>query len=145
VTLVEANARKCGFIEQAIDALELSNASVANVRAEAWPAGIGAFDLVTARALAGLDVVAEYAAPLLVAGGHLVAWRGRREPEMEAAAVRAAAILGLSVHDPLHVQPYENAMHRYLHQMAKVAPTPSRFPRRPGMAQKRPLGAQQSI
>ena len=47
-------------------------------------ASASAFDLVTARALAPLEVVAEYAAPLLRVGGTLVAWRGRRDPESEA-------------------------------------------------------------
>ena len=59
--------------------------------AEAWPEGLGSCDLVTARALAPLAVVAEYAAPLLRMGGTLVAWRGRRDPDDEAAAQRAAA------------------------------------------------------
>jgi len=56
------------------------------------------FDVVTARALAPLEVVAEYAAPLLRVGGTLVAWRGRREPESEAAAARAAGELGRPGH-----------------------------------------------
>jgi 16S rRNA (guanine527-N7)-methyltransferase len=39
------------------------------------------------------------------------------------------------------VHPYPGAEHRHLHVLRKVAPTPNRFPRRPGMARKRPLGA----
>jgi 16S rRNA (guanine527-N7)-methyltransferase len=38
------------------------------------------------------------------------------------------------------VEPFEGARERHLHVMRKVAPTPGRFPRRPGMAVKRPLG-----
>ena len=105
------------------------------------PKGSGCCDLVTARALAPLAVVAEYAAPLLALGGTLVAWRGRRDPVDEAAAGRAAAELGLEAREPIHVEPYPGALHRHLHVMVKVAPTPDRFPRRPGVARKRPLGA----
>ncbi len=111
-----------------------------NARAESWPEGLGACDLVTARALAPLAVVAEYAAPLLALRGSMVAWRGRREPEDEAAGDRAAAELGLELGAVVRVQPYPGALHRHLHVMRKVAPTPDRFPRRPGMARKRPLG-----
>jgi 16S rRNA (guanine527-N7)-methyltransferase len=141
VSLVESNARKCAFMQRAIEASGADNAAAVHARAESWRDGIGACDLVTARALAPLVVVAEYAAPLLAQGGALVAWRGRRDPEDEAAAARAASELGLQIGDVIHVEPYPGALHRHLHVMVKVALTPDRFPRRPGMARKRPLGA----
>jgi 16S rRNA (guanine527-N7)-methyltransferase len=140
VALVEANARKCEFMRSAIEAIGLRNAEVVHGRAETWADGLGRCDLVTARALAPLDVVAEYAAPLLKIGGALVAWRGKPEPEVEADASRAAQILGLSVQEPVRVHPFEGAEHRYLHLMVKLSPAPDRFPRRDGVARKRPLG-----
>ena len=69
--------------------------TVVHARAEEWPDGLGAHDLVTARALAALPVILEYAAPLLAEGGHVVAWKGAVSPEEEAAGAAAAAILGL--------------------------------------------------
>ncbi len=141
VSLVESNARKCSFIERATAACGLTNTSIVRARAETWPEGLGRFDVVTARALAPLDVAAEYAAPLLRLGGTLVAWRGRRDAEAEAAAARAAEQLGLELAEPRRVQPYPGAEHRHLHLMLKTAPTPRRFPRRPGIARKRPLGS----
>lgn len=140
VWLVEANARKCRFIAEAIAACGVDHAEVVPARAEEWSEGIGRCDVVTARALAPLAVVAEYAAPLLRRGGALVAWRGRRDPEDEAAGAIAAGMLGLEVDEPVAVTPYEGALHRHLHVMRKVCETPSRFPRRAGMARKRPLG-----
>jgi 16S rRNA (guanine527-N7)-methyltransferase len=140
-TLVESNARKCAFIERAIEVCEVANATVVNARAEAWPEGIAACDLVLARALAPLAVVAEYGAPLLREGGALVIWRGRRDAEDEAAGTRAATELGLQAHAPRHVRPYAGALNRHLQLMFKIAPTPERFPRRPGVARKRPLGS----
>jgi 16S rRNA (guanine527-N7)-methyltransferase len=142
VVLVESNQRKCEFLRRTAEGCGIGNAEVAAARAES----IGVehrerYDLVTARALAPLAVVAEYAAPLLRTGGVLVAWRGRREPQVEAEAGTAAEILGLSVRNPQRVCPYSAAEHRFLHLMSKVSPTPDRFPRRPGVARKRPLGA----
>jgi 16S rRNA (guanine527-N7)-methyltransferase len=141
VTLVESNGRKCAFIRAAAAAAELANVDVVAERAEAWQAGIGTCDVVTARALAPLAVLAEYAAPLLRDAGVLVAWKGRRDMDEEAAAAAAAAELGLAVEQVLPVAPYPGAEHRHLHLLRKTAPTPPRFPRRPGVARKRPLGA----
>jgi 16S rRNA (guanine527-N7)-methyltransferase len=140
ITLVEGNRRKCEFIARAIEILGLTNARAVHGRAETWTEGLNSFDVVTARALAPLDVLAEYAAPLLRPGGALVAWRGKREPEAEADAARAAEILGLALREPARVTPYDGAENRYLHVMTKVEQTPSRFPRRDGVARKRPLG-----
>lgn len=141
ITLIESNARKCAFIEAAATAANVENACVVADRAESWGEGIGACDVVTARALAPLGVIAEYAAPLLRPGGVLVAWKGRRDVEEERAAAGAAAQLGLVPEEVRSVVPYAGAEHRHLHVLRKVAPTPERFPRRPGMARKRPLGA----
>jgi 16S rRNA (guanine527-N7)-methyltransferase len=140
VVLVDSNARKCAFIEAVAEACGLAHTTVVHARAEAWPDGLHRFDLVTARALAPLGVVAEYAAPLLRMGGSLLVWRGRRDRDAEALAARAASLLGLEVGEPQRVHPYAGANHRHLQLMLKVSPTPDGFPRRPGMARKRPLG-----
>lgn len=137
---MESVGRKCAFITRAAEACEVGNAEAVHARAEEWTDGREGCDLITARALAPLAVVAEYAAPLLTLGGFLVAWRGRRDPEDEAAGARAAADLGLEPGPVIRVEPYPGALHRHLHVMRKAAPTPDRFPRRPGMARKRPLG-----
>lgn len=140
VALVESNGRKCAYIRAAAEAAGVDVEVVAE-RAESWAAGIGTRDLVTARALAPLAVLAEYAAPLLREGGVLVAWKGRRNPDEERAAALAADQLGLVLDEVRAVRPHPDVDHRHLHVLRKIAPTPPRFPRRPGMARKRPLGA----
>jgi 16S rRNA (guanine527-N7)-methyltransferase len=141
VALVESNSRKCAFIARAADRCRIANADAVHSRAEEWRAGLGRCELVTARALAPLAVVLEYAAPLMAVGGALIAWRGRRDPEAEAAARSAAEILGLVETEVRVVEPYRGVEHRHLHVFSKVSATPDRFPRRPGVARKRPLGA----
>jgi 16S rRNA (guanine527-N7)-methyltransferase len=138
--LIDGSSRKCEFMRRAADAMGLTNVEVLHNRAETWRAGFGACDVVTARAVAALDIVEEYAAPLLRIGGSLVVWRGRRDLEVEADGLRAAEILGLEQHPPLRVEPYERADNRHLHVYTKVRSTPERFPRRDGVARKRPLG-----
>ncbi|HEV7174876.1 MAG TPA: 16S rRNA (guanine(527)-N(7))-methyltransferase RsmG, partial [Solirubrobacteraceae bacterium] len=138
VSLVESSIRKCEFLERALRACDLGNVEVVPARIEEWNASV---DVVTARALAPLEVVVEYAAPLLKIGGTLVVWRGQREPIDEAAAAKAAEIVGIRAGEIRSVQPYPAAQYRHLHLMSKVMDTPSRFPRRPGIARKRPLGS----
>jgi 16S rRNA (guanine527-N7)-methyltransferase len=139
VSLVESNGRKCEFIERAAAVAAAGNARAVRARAEEWAEGRGACDGVTARALAPLAVLVEYAAPLLRDGGVLVAWKGRRDEQEEAAGARAAEIVGLEPESPIAVDVGPAAEHRHLHVFRKVAPTPPEFPRRAGMARKRPL------
>jgi 16S rRNA (guanine527-N7)-methyltransferase len=139
VVLVESVGRKGAFMERCIAAMGLRNAEVVVARAEEWAAGMGACDVVTARALAPLNVLVEYAAPLLREGGVLVAWKGRRDGEEEEHGRAAAARLGMEVEEIRPVSPFPEAESRHLVAVRKIAPTPAGFPRRPGMARKRPL------
>jgi len=141
VALVESVGRKCAWLERAIEAMGLSNTEVVNARAEQWPAGLAANDLVTARALAPLNVLVEYAAPLLVDHGAFVAWKGQRDRAEETDGAAAAARLGLEPAQVLHVIPFPSARNHHLYLYLKVGSTPNGYPRRPGMASKRPLKA----
>lgn len=147
VDLIESAGRKAAVISRLAQAARVENARAVTARAEEWAAtpaalggGGGAYGAVTARAVAPLAVLAEYAAPLLAEGGVLVAWKGARSAEEEAGGRAAAEHLGLEVGEVLRVLPFEGARDRHLHVFRKTAPTPERFPRRPGMAAKRPLG-----
>jgi len=140
VALVESNHRKCDFIQTVIDRLALANARPVCARVEEWGEGGGANDLVVARAVASQPVVLEYAAPLLRLGGHLLDWRGARSNAEEEAALRAAEELGLERTRVERVQPFLAARDHHLHLFAKTTPTPERYPRRAGIARKRPLG-----
>jgi len=139
VVLVESVGRKAEFLRRTADAVGLARVEVVAARAEEWRPGLGACDVVTARALAPLNVLAEYAAPLLRDAGVLVAWKGRRDADEERDGAAAAARLGLAVEEVRSVHPWPEAQARHLHVLRKVAPTPPGFPRRPGMARKRPL------
>lgn len=139
VTLVESEGRKAGWLGRA--SATIPNVRVVSDRSEYLAVREReAVPLVTMRALGPLPVALELAAPLVCVGGTVVAWRGDDgEPATEAAGMRAAEILGLSPHAPVAVSPFPGARRR-LQVFDKIAPTPARFPRRPGRAAKRPLG-----
>lgn len=141
VALVESASRHCRYLSRAVEAAGLGNVDVVHARAEEWAGGLGSHDLVTARALAALPVLCEYAAPLLAEGGSLVAWKAAVSAGELADGAAAARVLGLEVVGAVHVVPYAGARDHSLHVLRKIAPTPERFPRRAGMAVKRPLSA----
>jgi 16S rRNA (guanine527-N7)-methyltransferase len=141
VSLVESSARKCSFLERAAAEMGLANVEAVPLRAESWEDGIGACDVVTARAVAPLNVLVEYSAPLLADSGTFVAWKGRRDVIEESDGEAAAAATGLGPGRVVAVTPWDGAEHLHLHLYVKVGLTPNRYPRRPGMASKRPVRA----
>lgn len=123
VTLLEANGRKAAFLERV--AADFPNVTVLRGRAEEQQ--VDTFGVAVARALAPPAVAAEWCLPLVRPGGGVVLYVG---PAADVAAVAVvAARVGGGVperHDGVIVIP-------------KAGPTPPGFPRRPGMARKRPL------
>ena len=146
VDLIESVRRKADFICEASAAAGIENARAIAARSEEWArerppvGGREAYDAVVARAVGSLEALAELAAPLLRKGGVLVAWKGGRDEAEEAAGRAAAAELGLQAAEVLPVKPFKGARQRHLHLYVKEKETPPDFPRRAGMAAKRPLG-----
>ena len=146
VTLLDAVAKKCAFLEAAVAAAGLSGrARVVCARSEHYASagspGRDAHAVVLARAVSELPVLVELAAPLLAEDGVLLASKTRRalEDEGDAAAV-AAARCGLALEPPvlLSASPLDEAVCAVFR---KKAPTADWLPRREGVAAKRPLGA----
>jgi 16S rRNA (guanine527-N7)-methyltransferase len=131
VTLVESVARKASFLAATAAALGV-DAEVVAERSELYARGSGRdrFALALARALAPPPVAAELCLPLVRPGGRLVLWTG----DVDEAAVAAAAVRLCA--EIAQVVPYGG---RRLVVLRKTGPTPEAFPRRPGMAGKRPL------
>jgi 16S rRNA (guanine527-N7)-methyltransferase len=123
LTLLEAERRKCLFLERF--AAELPNLEVVWGRAEEQPTD--AFGVALAKALAKPPVAVELCVPLVRPGGVAVLWLGRSvDPTSVAGVAERLAATVESDLDGLLV-------------LRKVGPTPPGFPRRPGMAKKRPL------
>ena len=132
VTMVESVGRKAAFLRATCDALGLS-AEVVAERAEEFgrKAGRDRYPLATARALAPPVVAAELTLPLVRPGGHLVLWAGVVD---RSAVDVAVADLASEV-----VDERPTGERRRLLVVRKLGPTPDRFPRRTGVAARRPL------
>lgn len=123
IVLLEASRRKCDFLESI--ARDFANARVVRGRAEEQ--ATDAFGVAVAKALAQPPVALEWCLPLVAPGGAAILLVG---PSADAAAAaRVSAQLGGG--EPEH--------HPGILVVAKLTPTPAGFPRRPGLARKRPL------
>lgn len=140
-TLIDSVGRKVEFMNQAISALSLGNVVAIKSRSEEWAQGDGweSCDLVTARAVAPLEALAELASPLLRTSGSLVAWKGEREPDGEEKVGLLGDRLAMELDRVVPVVPFPGSRERHLYILKKTGPTPDGIPRRPGMVRKRPL------
>ena len=123
VTLLEAERRKCRFLERW--AAELPNVRVVWGRAEEQP--IEEYGVAVAKALAAPPTAAEWCLPLVRKGGLALLWVGP-SADREACAAVATELGGRVEEAPAG-----------LLALRKSTATPPGFPRRPGVAKKRPL------
>jgi 16S rRNA (guanine527-N7)-methyltransferase len=140
--LVDSSSKKVNFLNQLIYKLNLSGVNAVHGRAEDlakeldWRAS---FDFVTSRAVASLNVLAEYTVPFLRKGGSAFLYKGPEYQEEIDEAKNALKTLGAEVKETIELDvPGLNA-ERYLIILEKIEKTPSKFPRRPGIPNKRPL------
>ena len=140
-TLIDALGKRVDFLNEVIGQLGL-NAEALHLRAEdaaRSPALREGFDLATARAVAPMNVLCEYLLPFVRVGGHVLALKGPGLEAELAGAENALALLGGELERACPVQlPGRDWDHRAV-WLRKVSPTPDRYPRRAGLAEKRPL------
>jgi 16S rRNA (guanine527-N7)-methyltransferase len=142
MTLLESSRKKVAFLEHLVQCLGLAGVELLWARAE--EAGQDAhhrerYDVVLARAVAELVVLAEYCLPFCRKGGCLVAQKGAGiESELKEAEA-AVRLLGGRLREVKALQLAGLKEPRSLVLIEKVHQTPDKYPRRPGMPKKRPL------
>lgn len=143
VVLVDSVRKKMEAAAKIARELELENVECVWGRAEEIAAQGSphreAHDVVTARALAQLNVLLEYASPLLALGGSLVAWKGAPSEVERAAASVAAKKLGFGDEALIDSAALGSGVARSFYVAKKQSVTPPGLPRRPGIALKRPI------
>lgn len=128
VTLLEATGWKCDFLREV--ARDFPNVSVVHGRAEEQETD--RFGVAVAKALAPPAVAAEWCLPLVAPGGAAILYTGDANGGLATAAEALAAA-------PPEVHQVEGAERHRLVVLRKLRATPDGFPRRPGLARKRPL------
>jgi 16S rRNA (guanine527-N7)-methyltransferase len=142
MTLLEATRKKVDFCQHVIDHLQLADTRAVWGRAEDVgrdPDYREHYDLVFARAVADLSVLAEYTLPFCQIGGQVIAQKGISAQQETHAAEHAIGLLGGQVQRVIPVELHGLAEMRNLVVIDKTTRTPERYPRRAGMPAKRPL------
>jgi 16S rRNA (guanine527-N7)-methyltransferase len=142
MTLVESIGKKCDFLRSVVGAMELNRVEVVTKRSEEL--GLDKdyrekFDFAFARALSNLSTLIEYGLPFLKLGGLLIAHRGRTAADEVTRVNVALEELGGEVTEVRHYDVAELGGSRSLVVVKKVKPTSKHYPRRIGVASKRPL------
>lgn len=134
-TLLEATQKKANFLAETARALGLSNVRVEQSRAESFGQGAGRehFAAATSRAVSRLPVLLELTLPLVRSGGVSIAIKGAQAELEIAEAERALSLL----HG--QVELLEQTATGQVVVVRKLAPTPRRYPRRPGEPKRSPL------
>lgn len=141
-TLLDTRKKRCEFMESVKYKLKLENVTVIWGRAEELgklPQYRNRYQISCARALAAMPVLLEYLAPFIKIGGYAMLYKGSSAVEDIASAKNAADVLGFGNFENLpYSLPKEDAK-LHMVKWLKTNETPERYPRKPGIALKRPL------
>jgi 16S rRNA (guanine527-N7)-methyltransferase len=142
LTLVESVGKKAMFCQHIVRLLGLEHVNVIKARAEE----VGQdshhreqYDWAVARAVAKLNVLSEFLLPLVKIGGRMLAQKGESGPAEAQSAEKAMKLLGGNLRELVQVNLPGVAEDRYLVLVDKVAATPPKYPRKPGIPAKQPL------
>jgi 16S rRNA (guanine527-N7)-methyltransferase len=141
LTMIESTGKKARFLENTVTNLGLERTYIFSQRAEVLARGTlrNRFDVVTARAVAPLNILLEYAMPLLWKGGLFIAYKGPGAHEEIEAAKRAADILGGELQEKWEFN-LNGEYKRIILIFKKTEDTPDEFPRENKNLLRKPLG-----
>jgi 16S rRNA (guanine527-N7)-methyltransferase len=142
LSLLEARKKKTMFLEKATEEMNFQQVEILNGRTETFGKDTDhreKYDIAISRAVARLNVLSEYCLPLVRVGGLFIAQKGRSYREEAEKSLKAVQVLGGELIGVESVRiPFIN-QERYLLVIKKIKDTPSEYPRKVGLPQKRPL------
>lgn len=143
VTLLDAQQKRLNFLQAVIDRLSLKNVTLVHARAEDGARNKEhreQYDLAVARAVAPLNVLAEYLLPFVKTGGKVICWKGPALAEELESGRKAAFLLGGALGEQVKTTfPGRDWEHSLL-TLEKTGKTPKIYPRKAGTPSRKPLG-----
>lgn len=142
ITIVDSLNKRIKFLDTLVNKLNLDKVNLVHGRAEEVgknPQFRESFDVVTARAVAAMNVLTEFCLPLVKVGGQFVAMKSEKAPEELETAKYAIKVLGGEIKQQESVELPNDAGIRNFIFVGKVAKTPKKYPRKPGTPAKKPL------
>lgn len=142
VTIVDSLNKRIKFLDSLVEKLGMDQVSLVHGRAEEVgknPQFRESFDVVTARAVAAMNVLTEFCLPLVKVDGQFVAMKSEKAPEELETAQYAIKTLGGEIKHQESVELPNDAGIRNFIFVKKIAKTPKKYPRKPGTPAKKPL------
>ena len=142
LTLVESVRKKAMFCQHIVSVLGLEHVEVVQSRAEDLGQNLQfreKYEWAVARAVSNLNVLSEYLIPLVKVGGIMLAQKGESGPAEAQSAEKTMELLGGKLKQLIPLNLPGVADDRYLVVVDKVAATPPKYPRKPGIPAKQPL------
>lgn len=142
VTIVDSLNKRITFLKELVNQLGLEAVSLYHDRAETFgqtPEFRGAFDYVTARAVARLNVLSELCIPLVKKEGYFIALKASKSEEELNEAKPAIALLGGKVQEERSFELPITQDERHIIVIQKKKETPKKYPRKPGLPNKQPI------
>ncbi len=142
ITAIDSVQKKTDFVKMVKNQLNLENLSVIHTRIEDFARNSEfreGFDIVVSRAVAPLNIILEYSAPMLKNGGYIYAYKGINYEEEIAKASNAFELLDCKVEniDKFYIK--EMDTYRYLIRIKKLSSISSKYPRRQNKPRLNPL------
>lgn len=139
ITIIEALNKRVKFLKNLVTELELKDVEVLHLRAEqALEQGLQ-FDIVTARAVARLNVLSELCVPLVKNNGYFIVSKGQNAQEEFDQAQNAFKVLGVQLDQVFEIKLYHEQSFRKIFYLNKTKNTPTKYPRAFGVIKKNPL------
>ncbi|MDE6241934.1 MAG: 16S rRNA (guanine(527)-N(7))-methyltransferase RsmG [Anaeroplasmataceae bacterium] len=140
VTIIDALNKRITFLNDLVQKLEISNVKATHARAEDYAKEKREyFDVVTARAVARLNILAELCLPLTKVGGFFIAMKGSSGKEELLEAQQAIEQLGGKVQNIIEFSLPDEEEQRQILVIQKIKNTPTKFPRNYNRIKERPL------
>ena len=141
LTMLDSLNKRISFLNDVVEALEMKNARAIHLRAEEGGKNKDLrekFDVATARAVADLSVLSEYALPFVKTGGYFVAMKGSSPEEETNNAKKAIKEMGGQIEEVKEIVLPSGIRHSLI-IIKKIKNTPAKYPRKAGKPSKEPI------
>ena len=139
-TLLDSLNKRINFLNDVVNKLKLQNINAIHSRVEDFAKNNREkFDIATSRAVAPLNVLAEYLLPLVKVGGACICMKGANVSQETLEAKNAIKLLGGEIERIEEIKLPNSDITRNIVIIKKISHTPVKYPRKPGLASKDPI------
>ena len=139
ITIVEPTLKRCNFLNNVVKLLQLDNVTIINDRAENLPQLRDSFDVVTARAVASMQILLELCVPLTKVNGYFIALKGSSFHEEMIKSRNAIKVLDIKVKQVLEYELLNNYGKHSIIIFEKIKKTNIKYPRKYSIIKNKPL------